>query len=186
MLMIIIPRSSPSWKSPRRPRRATQFTLLDLCKSSLRRGHANLLWIVPILTDDPRRKSNMYVSICYYSLWSVIIVYKLCTINVYDVYYISCAFRAVVLGARGRPSVASSNHGSARWGVDVYIYIYIYIYMYLYLSISLYIYIYIYRARSVRGARKGRGARRSGVASSRRGVCIYIYIYIYTYTYIHT
>ena len=29
-------------------------TLLDLCVSSLRRGHANLLCIVPILADDPR------------------------------------------------------------------------------------------------------------------------------------
>ena len=35
------------------------FTLLDLCVSSLRRGHANLLCIVPILTDDPRRESTM-------------------------------------------------------------------------------------------------------------------------------
>ena len=35
------------------------FTLLDLCVSSLRRGHANLLCIVPILTDDPRRESEM-------------------------------------------------------------------------------------------------------------------------------
>ena len=34
------------------------FTLLDLCVSSLRRGHANLLCIVPILTDDPRRESD--------------------------------------------------------------------------------------------------------------------------------
>ena len=34
-------------------------TLLDLCVSSLRRGHANLLCIVPILTDDPRRESEM-------------------------------------------------------------------------------------------------------------------------------
>ena len=34
-------------------------TLLDLCVSSLRRGHANLLCIVPILTDDPRRESAM-------------------------------------------------------------------------------------------------------------------------------
>ena len=33
-------------------------TLLDLCVSSLRRGHANLLCIVPILTDGPRRESN--------------------------------------------------------------------------------------------------------------------------------
>ena len=37
----------------------TWSTLLDLCVSSLRRGHANLLCIVPILTDDPRRESEM-------------------------------------------------------------------------------------------------------------------------------
>ena len=36
-------------------------TLLDLCVSSLRRGHANLLCIVPILTDDPRRESGISV-----------------------------------------------------------------------------------------------------------------------------
>ena len=36
------------------------FTLLDLCVSSLRRGHANLLCIVPILTDDPRRESKSF------------------------------------------------------------------------------------------------------------------------------
>jgi len=36
------------------------ITLLDLCVSSLRRGHANLLCIVPILTDDPRRESSRY------------------------------------------------------------------------------------------------------------------------------
>ena len=44
------------------------FTLLDLCVSSLRRGHANLLCIVPILTDDPRRKSfmpNLFLLIVY-------------------------------------------------------------------------------------------------------------------------
>ena len=34
------------------------FALLDLCVSSLRRGHANLLCIVPILTHDLRRESN--------------------------------------------------------------------------------------------------------------------------------
>ena len=34
------------------------FTLLELCVPSLRRGHATLLWIVPILTDDPRRGSE--------------------------------------------------------------------------------------------------------------------------------
>ena len=36
------------------------FTLLDLCVPSLRGGHANLLCIVPILTDDPRKKSNAH------------------------------------------------------------------------------------------------------------------------------
>ena len=40
--------------------RAKKFgTLLDLCVSSLRRGHANLLCIVPILTDVPRRESKL-------------------------------------------------------------------------------------------------------------------------------
>ena len=38
------------------------FTLLDLCVSSLRRGHANLLCIVPILTDDPRRESKCKIA----------------------------------------------------------------------------------------------------------------------------
>ena len=33
------------------------FTLLDVCASSLHRGHANILCIVPIITDDPRRES---------------------------------------------------------------------------------------------------------------------------------
>jgi len=34
------------------------LTLLDLCVSSLRRGHANILCVAPILTDDPRREST--------------------------------------------------------------------------------------------------------------------------------
>ena len=34
------------------------FTLLDLCVSSLRRGHANLLCIVSSLMDYTRRESN--------------------------------------------------------------------------------------------------------------------------------
>ena len=38
---------------------------LSLSRSSLRRGHANLLWIVPILTDDPRRESDCYCYLCY-------------------------------------------------------------------------------------------------------------------------
>ena len=40
------------------------FTLLDLCVSSLRRGHANLLRIVPILTDDLRREPDAACSLC--------------------------------------------------------------------------------------------------------------------------
>ena len=36
-------------------------TLLDLCVSSLRRGHANLLCIVPILTDVPRKDSSGFL-----------------------------------------------------------------------------------------------------------------------------
>ena len=35
------------------------FALLDLCASSLRRGHANILRVVEILTDDPRRECNI-------------------------------------------------------------------------------------------------------------------------------
>ena len=34
-------------------------SLLDLCVSSLRRGHAKILCIVPILTDDPRKESKV-------------------------------------------------------------------------------------------------------------------------------
>ena len=37
------------------------FILLELCVLSLRRGHANLLYIVPNLTDDPRRESEHQV-----------------------------------------------------------------------------------------------------------------------------
>ena len=33
-------------------------TLPDLCVPSLRRGHVNLLCIVPILTDSPRKESK--------------------------------------------------------------------------------------------------------------------------------
>ena len=39
-----------------------RHSFLDLCVSSLRRGHANLLCIVPILTDDPRKESRRRVS----------------------------------------------------------------------------------------------------------------------------
>ena len=51
------------------------FTLLDLCVSSLRRGHANLLCIVPILTDDPRRESNMIVCFASEGYEMIVIVF---------------------------------------------------------------------------------------------------------------
>ena len=35
-------------------------THLDLCMSSLRRGNANLLCIVPVCSDDPRRESGRW------------------------------------------------------------------------------------------------------------------------------
>ena len=47
-------------KRTREPRAKKLVTLLDLCVSSLRRGHANLLCIVPILTDDLRRESERH------------------------------------------------------------------------------------------------------------------------------
>ena len=33
------------------------FTLLDVCVSSLLRGHAKIICIIPSSTDDPRRES---------------------------------------------------------------------------------------------------------------------------------
>ena len=44
----------------RRKTNKKSSTLLDLCVSSLRRGHANLLCIVPILTDVPRKESTHF------------------------------------------------------------------------------------------------------------------------------
>ena len=42
-----------SWPRAGHPKQL--FTLLDSCVSSLRRGHGNLLCIIPSLPDDPRR-----------------------------------------------------------------------------------------------------------------------------------
>ena len=35
------------------------LALLDLCVSSLRRGHTNIICIVQMLTDDPRKESKL-------------------------------------------------------------------------------------------------------------------------------
>ena len=40
-------------------------SLLDMCVSSLRRGHANLLCIVPSLMDDLRRGSSRFLKTVY-------------------------------------------------------------------------------------------------------------------------
>ena len=53
------------------------FTLLDVCMSSLRRGHANILCIVPMLTDDPRRECNCCYVIMLFYIYVVEVVYGL-------------------------------------------------------------------------------------------------------------
>ena len=52
---------SPSLRAGQKTFVKKLLPLLDLCVSSLRRGHANLLCIVPILTDDPRRESKVWL-----------------------------------------------------------------------------------------------------------------------------
>ena len=67
------------------------LTLLDLRVSSLRRGHANIICIVPILTDDPRRESNeqftvlcvcyVHLSLCVglcFVIRAVVLIYVVC------------------------------------------------------------------------------------------------------------
>ena len=67
------------------------FTLLDLCVSSLRRGHANLLCIVPILTDDPRRESILYVHVvCTCCMYACMYVCMYVYIYTYIYAYIIC------------------------------------------------------------------------------------------------
>ena len=66
------------------------FTLLDLCVSSLRRGHANLLCIVPILTDDPRRESVLRVPIyiyVYIYIYTYVYMYIYIYIHTYTYIY---------------------------------------------------------------------------------------------------
>ena len=55
-------RTSNNWTTKiekRKKRTTTLKTLFDLCVSSLRRGHANLPCIVPILTDDAQMESKV-------------------------------------------------------------------------------------------------------------------------------
>ena len=55
------------------PTKYTLFTLLDVCLSSLRRGHAKIL---SMLTDDPRRESayNIYI---YINISAILLICQL-------------------------------------------------------------------------------------------------------------
>ena len=80
------------------------FTLFDLCVSSLRRGHANLLCIVPFLTDDPRRESIMlYQIMVWYSTSNysmVCYVVARCVIaNRSTLHHITCSSPLITLNA---------------------------------------------------------------------------------------
>ena len=100
------------------------FTLLDLCVSSLRRGHANLLCIVPSLTDDPPRESKgaqtllVCVRVSATTILILLVIYTYIYIYIHTPIYL--------------------------YYVCVHIYIYIYIYMYVCMYVCMYIYIYIY------------------------------------------
>ena len=58
-----------------------------VCVSSLRRGHANILCIAPILTDDPRRESlgNLYIHMYMYIY---IYIYTYVCVYIYIYMYI--------------------------------------------------------------------------------------------------
>ena len=85
------------------------FTLLDLCLSSLRRGHANILCIVQMLTDDPRKKRCLCV---YASSTST------CAL-------LCCAMPCRVTLAKSYCGGAHHNDVSCVYYTYIYIYIYI-------------------------------------------------------------
>ena len=58
-----------SMKQKKEVRRKKFGPFLDLCVSSLRRGHANLLCIVPILSDVPEGTHQSSDSALYKVLW---------------------------------------------------------------------------------------------------------------------
>ena len=110
----------------------TVLTLLDASVPSLRRGHANILCVVPILTDDPRRESS--ASLCLLGLCRLF----------------------PPRSSGGRLPLVADLRGVANIYIYIYIYTYIHIHIYIYiyththihlslslpLSLSLYIYIY--------------------------------------------
>ena len=66
-----------------------------VCVSSLRMGHANLLYIVPILTDDPRRE---FVIIMFNTIYIYIYIHTY--IDVYPFNIRVCAFDPRVLSMK--------------------------------------------------------------------------------------
>ena len=119
--------------------------------SSLRRGHANLLCIVPILTDDPRRESlmNYNTHMCVYTS------------------------RNKPRGSADAPVVAPVPLRAVQ--VPSALHWYIYIYIYIHIHIHIYIYIYIYLQR---GGLKVVASQRG--SSKNIYIYIYV-IYIYAY-----
>ena len=101
------------------------FTLLDLCVSSLSRGHANLLCIVPILTDDPRRESELI----YIYIYNITIDNN----SMISIKHTSNHIKHKTI-----------NNNTIIIHVYIHMYICIYIYIYVHISLSLYIYIYIH------------------------------------------
>ena len=96
---------------------AKSFTLLDLCVSSLRRGHANILCIVPILTDDPLRESvqDGYIYIYIYILLVYIYIYIYIYTHIYIYVFIYVLFPGVS-GDSGLPSARISLYSGGTTG----------------------------------------------------------------------
>ena len=107
------------------------FTILDLRVSSLRRGHANLLCVVPILTDDPMISSLSNIKSSLSRLhwkWR----------NSYAQHGTDGSFSVMFfLGAAAFLGATDDSDGNPAGPIHIYIYMYIYVY----------IYIYIYRER---------------------------------------
>ena len=83
------------------------FSFLDVCVSSLRRGHANILCIVPILTDDPRRESGPALSLLTHVCCNVV--------RLLFAYIASFVGYGLLISARVTLFVSLSLLAHARW-----------------------------------------------------------------------
>ena len=121
------------------------FTLLDVCVSSLRRGHANHLCVVLILADDPRRESEMP-----WHFLRTVVVGELTRIHLL---WLCVSSVSALPEAPDRYRSASGPGGTpSRWrlawarcsGHVQYVYIYIYIHRERERERDMIVYIYIY------------------------------------------